>query len=149
VASTPSESAPQRRKATPSSRSRRSIRATAGKEREARSAPAVAPSEASAAIAAVRRFLDGYLPYSYGRADADAIRSAAATLVRALAAAPPRVPAAFARARPRLISVRADAATGDGKVGVLAVVEDGRRRYVVPLTVREDGGRWLVTEISG
>src|ERR671922_307819 len=59
--------------------------------------------------------------------------------VRALAAAPRRVPAAVARARPRLISVRAEAATGDQQVEVLAVVEDGRRRYVVPLRVREAG----------
>jgi hypothetical protein len=118
-------------------------------EGEARSAPAIAPREAHAAAAAARAFLEGYLPYSYGRADADRIRAAATTLLRELEAAPPRVPASVAHARPQLVSVRAEAATGGSDIDVVAEVEDGRRRYRIPLAVRNARGRWLVTAVSG
>ena len=69
-------------------------------EAEARNAPAVAPGDARAAAAAARVFLEGYLPYSYGRAQARRIRAAATSLLRELEASPPRVPASVARARP-------------------------------------------------
>jgi hypothetical protein len=118
-------------------------------EREAKSPPAVAPRKARAATAAARAFLAGYLPYSYGRSDADRIRAAARRLLRELEASLPRVPATVARARPRLISVRAQAATGDLDIDVLAVVDDGQRRYSIPLAVRHAGRRWIVTAISG
>jgi len=69
--------------------------------------------------------------------------------LRELEASPPRVPATVARARPRLISVRAEAATGDLDIDVLAVVDDGQRRYSIPLAVRHAGRRWIVTAVSG
>jgi hypothetical protein len=118
-------------------------------EREAKSPPAVAPRKARAATAAARAFLAGYLPYSYGRAQARRIRAAATSLLRELEASPPRVPASVARARPQLISVRAEAATGGSNVDVVAVVEDGRRRYHIPLAVRDTGRRWIVTAVRG
>jgi hypothetical protein len=118
-------------------------------EREAKSPPAVAPRIARAATAAARAFLAGYLRYSYGRSDAGKIRAAAWRLLRELEASPPRVPATVARARPRLISVRAAAATGGSNVDVVAVVEDGRRRYHIPLAVRDTGRRWIVTAVRG
>jgi hypothetical protein len=125
-----------------------SAAATQG-EREAKSPPAVAPREARVATAAARAFLDGYLPYSYGQSDAERIRAAAGRLLRELEASPPRVPASVARARPRLISVRAEAATGGSNVDVVAVVEDRRRRYHIPLVVRDTGRRWIVTAVRG
>jgi hypothetical protein len=118
-------------------------------EREAKSPPAVAPREARAATAAVRAFLAGYLPYSYGRSGAGQIRAAATRLLRELEASPPRVPATVARARPRLISVRAEAATGELGIDVLALVDDGQRRYSIPLAVRHAGRRWIVTAVGG
>jgi hypothetical protein len=105
-------------------------------EREPKNPRAVAPREARAATAAARAFLAGYLPYSYGRSDAERIRAAAWRLLRELKASPPRVPASVARARPQLVSVRAEAATGGSNVDVVAVVEDGQRRYRIPLAVR-------------
>ena len=118
-------------------------------EREAKSPPAVAPRKARAATAAARAFLAGYLPYSYGRAQARRIRAAATSLLRALEASPPRVPASVARTRPQLISVRAEAAAGGSNVDVVAVVEDGQRRYRIPLAVRHAGHRWIVTAVRG
>jgi hypothetical protein len=125
-----------------------SAAATQG-EREAKSPPAVAPREARAATAAARAFLEGYLPYSYGRAQAKRIRAAATSLLRELEASPPRVPASVDRARPQLISLRAVAATDGSNVDVVAGVEDGRRRYRIPLTVRDTGRRWVVTAVNG
>jgi hypothetical protein len=54
-----------------------------------------------------------------------------------------------ASARPRLLSVRARWTTGDRAVTVLAAVDDGQRRYEVPLDVRRARSRWIVTEING
>jgi hypothetical protein len=117
--------------------------------REPTKPPAVAPREARAATAAARAFLDDYLPYSYGRSDAGRIRAAAWRLLRELEASPPRVPGTVARARPRLISVHARAATGDLDVDVVAVVDDGQRRYRIPLAVRLTGRGWIVTAVRG
>ena len=118
-------------------------------EGEARNAPAVAPREARAAAAAASTFLKGYLPYSYGRAKVRRIRAAATPLLRELAASPPRVPASVAQARPQLVSVSAEAATGGSKIDVVAVVKDGQRRYSVRLSMREAGGRWVVSAVDG
>src|SRR4051794_3378428 len=118
-------------------------------EREARRAPAVAPADARAAATAARAFLGGYLRYSYGRAQARRIRAAAIPLLRELEASPPRVPASVARARPQLVSVRAEAATRGSDVDVVAVVDDGRRRYRIALALGDSGRRWVVTAVSG
>src|SRR3954452_21334484 len=61
-------------------------------EREARSAPAIAPRDTHAAPAAARASPEGYLRYSYGRAHAERIRAAAIPLLRELQTSPPRVP---------------------------------------------------------
>jgi hypothetical protein len=142
----PREAAP-RLSPTPSTSS--SSTAPTQGEREAKSPPAVASRNARAATAAARPFLAGYLPFSYGRSDAGKIRAAAWRLLRELEASPPRVPASVARTRPQLSSVRAAAATGDLDVDVLAVVDDGQRRYSIPLAVRHPSRRWIVTAVGG
>jgi hypothetical protein len=132
------------------SRSRSPSAAGAGPgEREARSAPAVAPYAAARAERAARAFLVDYLPYSYGRARAERIRAATGRLVRALERTPPRVPVTVTRADPRLISVHADATLGDLAINVVAAVDDGQRRYRVPLELRRTHGRWVVTAVGG
>src|SRR3954454_2263222 len=123
----------------------RAVRArqTALREREPRRAPAVASGAGRAAATAARVFLHAYLPYSYGRVDADRIRGPPPPLARALDDAPPRVPAAVARARPRLLSVLPEAATGDRDVLIVAVVDDGQRRYDVRLALHRGARRWV------
>ena len=118
-------------------------------EREAKGAPAVVPDQAALAQRAARTFLVGYLPYSYGRARAERIPAAARQLVRELERTPPRVPAAVARADPRLISVHAEATLGELAINVVAVVVDGQLRYRVPLELRRARGRWVVTAVGG
>jgi hypothetical protein len=118
-------------------------------EREARSAPAVAPYAAVRAERAARAFLVGYLQYSYGRARAESIRAATGRLVRALERTPPRMRAAVARADPQLVSVHAEATLGRSAINVVAVVADGQRRYRVPLELRRARGGWVVTAVGG
>src|SRR4051794_41983495 len=79
-------------------------------EREARRAPAVAPGYARAATTAARAFLGGYLPYSYGPAQARRIRAAAVPVLRGLEQFPPRVPARGPRGPPPPRSRRAPGA---------------------------------------
>ena len=113
--------------------------------------PAPAPgrsAEERAAMQAARRFLAGYLPYSYGRGPAGRIEAAAAPLATMLRRQPPRVPAADRQLRPRLVSLDVASSNGDLGFDLAAVVDDGRRRYSMILAVRPAGDRWLVTALS-
>ncbi len=98
---------------------------------------------------AARKFLVGYLPYSYGGARAERIWAAAGRLLRELERTPPRVPAAVARADPRLVSVHAEATLGHLAINVVAVVADGQRRYRVPLELRRTRSGWVVAAVGG
>jgi hypothetical protein len=71
------------------------------------------------------------------------------SLLRELEGSPPRVSEAVAPSRARGISVRAQAATSRREILVRAVVDDGRRRYSIPLSVRDRRGRWVVTAVGG
>jgi hypothetical protein len=96
---------------------------------------------------AARRFLAGYLAYSYGRADAGQIRTAAPGLRRRLAAEQPRVPARVRRRRPRLLLVQADG-VGRLRGRLLALVGNGSRRYTVGLELARTRIGWAVTDVG-
>jgi hypothetical protein len=96
---------------------------------------------------AARRFLSGYLPYSYGRRAAAKIRSVSPQLKRELARQAPRVPPALAaKARPRLQGLELSGIAGR-RVILLARIDDGQSRYVALLTVQRTGQRWAVTQV--
>jgi hypothetical protein len=107
-----------------------------------------AQEQIAAAKRAARAFLAGYLPYTYGRGRASAIPYATADLRRALGLRRPRVPTAERRRR-----VEVEALTVQGasprRVGMLALVDDGRRRYSVQLALARYPGGWKVTEVGG
>jgi hypothetical protein len=113
--------------------------------------PALSPAQAQARHCverAARRFLAGYLPYSYGRAPARSIRGATPALRRELATNPPRVAAVGTRsARPRVRELRVSGLNGS-RAYVLAQVDDGSRTYATSLTIQRRGGRWLVAEVQ-
>lgn len=114
---------------------------------EARRLTAAQRRAVRGASTAARRFLAGYLPYSYGRRPAGTIRSAAPSLRRALASQAPRVPPALVyKARPRLQRLQVSGIAG-GRVILLAHVDDGQGRYVALLTVQRRRGRWAVHEV--
>jgi hypothetical protein len=94
---------------------------------------------------AVRRFLGGYLPYTYG-ADRT-IQGATAELRRRLARERPRVPAAERRRRPRLEHLQTEGATRR-RAEAIAIVSDGARRYTVPLALSRTPAGWRVTSVG-
>jgi hypothetical protein len=102
----------------------------------------------SEASSAARAFLAGYLPYSYGQADAAGIRSAASELRDELQRNPPRVPPAkAAKAKPRVRRLEVSG-LDTGRVILLAQVDDGESRYATLITVNRRADRWIVTEVQ-
>jgi hypothetical protein len=91
---------------------------------------------------AARRFLAGYLPFTYGRGTAERIRHAAPELRAELR--PPRVPARERRPRVELLQTNG---VSRERAQVTALVRDGRRRYTVRLDLANTASGWLVTEI--
>src|SRR4051812_33302142 len=123
-----------------------------GAPREPQPAPTAGQSAAErVAFAAARRFLEGYLPYSYGRGPAGRIDAVAPPLAATLRRSPPRVPARIANdstLRPHVIALEVASANGDLGYDLRAAIDDGRRSYTMTLAVRPDGARWLVTAVS-
>jgi hypothetical protein len=97
---------------------------------------------------AARRFLAGYLPYSYGRRPASSISSVTADLRRELVRHTPRVPPALAaKARPRLEGKPRLSGIAADQVILLARIDDGQSRYAALLTVQRRGHRWAVSQV--
>ena len=122
------------------------------------SAPPSEESEPSAALEVsrsdlrvvkrtARRFLLDYLPFTYGRGSARHIRAASARLRAELAAEPPRVPPRERRHRPRVVLLQLDGA-GRAWAGVVALVDDGARRYSVAMTLARVGRSWQVARVG-
>jgi hypothetical protein len=107
----------------------------------------VSPEE-QAAMRAARRFLAGYLPYSYGRGSAAAIAAAAPPLLDQLRRSPPRVPPEDRTLEPRVVELEVASSNGDLGIDLTADIDDGRRRYSLTIAVRPAGDRWLVTAAS-
>ena len=102
----------------------------------------------SEASSAARVFLAGYLPYSYGQADAARIRSVSSELRDELQRNPPRVPPAKAtQARPRVRRLELSG-VDTGRVILLAQIDDGESRYATLVTVNRRDERWIVTEVQ-
>jgi hypothetical protein len=109
--------------------------------------PEVSRSELRIVKRTARRFLLDYLPFTYGRGSARNIRAASARLRAELAADPPRVPPRERRHRPRVVLLQLDGA-GRAWAGVVALVDDGARRYTVALTLARVGRAWQVTRVG-
>ena len=139
VASTPAPAAPA------------PTQTTGGEGSEDQEHDALTPAQQRAVHTAgtvARRFLAGYLPYSYGQGDADEIRSVARQLRAELAQDPPRVPPALAdKARPRVGRLQVSGTDRD-RVILLAQVDDGQSRYAILLTVQRRDEQWIVTQVQ-
>jgi hypothetical protein len=112
-------------------------------------APGAVASRADVAHAkrAARRFLAGYLPYTYGQRAAREIADVDPELRRRLASDRPRVPPQERRRRPRLELLHADGA-GRDRARMVALVSDGRRRYIVDLELARTSSGWHVTAVG-
>lgn len=105
-------------------------------------------AQVDAASTAARAFLAGYLPYSYGQADARELRAVVPELRDELARHPPRVPTAKSKqARPRLRGLQLSGVDA-GRVVLLAQVDDGDSRYAALVTVSQRGRGWQVSEVQ-
>lgn len=95
-------------------------------------------------LEAARRFLDGYLPFIYGRGSARAIPTAAPSLRKRLAESRLRVPPAANGRHPRVIRLDGRRLPA-GRVLVTATIGDGGpATYPISLTLVRRDGRWLV-----
>ena len=103
--------------------------------------------EVEQARRAARRFLVGYLLYSYGNGRAREIENASADLQRRLTRERPRVPRREARRRPRLVLLHADGA-GREHAGMVALVSDGARNYTVALELARTDAGWRVIDVG-
>lgn len=107
------------------------------------------PAFTAEAQRVARRFLDGYLAYTYGQGRASLITEASPMLAGSLKAHRPRVPPAARARHPRVIALQPTAAPA-GQVGVRVVVNDGGLiDYALDLTLTPQDGRLLVTSLDG
>ena len=109
--------------------------------------PLASRAEIAQAKRVARRFLRGYLRFSYGQAPASAIVGATEQLRRRLANARPRVPMKDRRRRPRVLLVQSDSVTRV-RAQLLAFVRDRERRYTVPLELARTRGGWRVVSLE-
>jgi hypothetical protein len=103
--------------------------------------------DVAASKRAARRFLKAYLPYTYGRARAARIAAVTPELRAELAAVAPRVPARERRRRPRLELLQSNGVSRD-RAELVALVDDGRRRYPLHLQLANTRSGWLVTGLG-
>jgi hypothetical protein len=109
---------------------------------------APSPEQVAGAQEAAEGFLDEYLAWTYGRGEAQEIANATPQLRDDLAEARPRVPA---NERDREADVQTLTLEGasNRKMGLQAVVDDGRRVYTVSLAAAlDDDDEWVVSEVG-
>ena len=99
-------------------------------------------------MAAARRFLAGYLPYSYGQAPRAGSRRPRRRWPARCAARRRGFPRRIAGCARGSSSLEVASSNGDLGLDLTAVVDDGRRRYSMILAVRPAGERWLVVALS-
>ena len=110
--------------------------------------PPVSGSDLRLASRVAGRFLRSYLMFAYGRARATSVESVTAGLRSQLVRDRAQVtPAEHAR-HPRVMSLRV-LGTNPGFVLATASVEDGGiAAYRLRFALREEGGRWLVSDVQ-
>jgi hypothetical protein len=95
-----------------------------------------------------RRFLAGYLAYTYGHGPVSQIVGADRALTHALQASRVPIPPAQRARRARVLWLQ-PAAAGAGQIGVTAVVNDGELvDYPLEVTLVREDGRLLITRLD-
>jgi hypothetical protein len=113
--------------------------------------PTAAAKVSRAAVAAAkhaaRRFLTGYLAFTYDHGPAGAIRGVSPALERELAAHPPRVPARERARRPHVRLLQTDGVSFTA-ASLLALVDDGARSHTLAVELAHIAGAWTVTRVG-
>lgn len=98
---------------------------------------------------AASRFLEGYLPFAYGRASARSVRALTPALRRQLIREHAQLTPVERRRHPRVVSLEA-AGRATGVVLATALVEDGGiTTYPLRLTMQRIADAWVVTGVDG
>ena len=100
-----------------------------------------------AAKRAARRFLGGYLPYTYGQRTAADVPAATSGLRQQLKAQAPRVPPGERHRHARVVALQANGA-GPVRAAMIALVDDGAHRYTVSLELERRRTGWQVTNVG-
>jgi hypothetical protein len=104
------------------------------------------PAEIAAAKRTARRFLTGYLAFSYDRAPASATGDIGQALERELAEHPPRVSARERARHPRVKLLQSEGVSPTA-ASLLALVDDGARSYTLTLELAHRAAGWIVTGV--
>ena len=115
---------------------------------EAADHPVPTRGELRSARQTAKRFLKGYLAYSYGRGTAADIEGVGPNLRRELAARPPRVPGTVARLRPRVMTIQLEAEETEN-VEATGLVRDGERAYSIVFELDQTADGWQVSGLGG
>lgn len=109
---------------------------------------APSPEQVAAAKEAAEGFLADYLPWTYGRGEAQEIANATPQLLDDLEDSRPRVPP-DERDRDADVQTLTLEGASSRKMGMQAVVDDGRRIYTVSLAAALDADEeWVVSEVG-
>lgn len=115
------------------------------------SRPRLAPPFPATAIRRARRvaqrFLAGYLPFAYGRADLAAVNGITPTL-RSLLLGRAQLTPAERRRRPRVVSLQTTATTPTFVVATAVIDDGGVTTYHLRFTLEGRAGRWLVSGVQ-
>ena len=110
--------------------------------------PPVSGSNLRLASRVARQFLLSYLKFAYGRARATSVEAVTPGLRRQLTRDGARVTPAERARHPRVVSLRV-LGTNPGFVLATASLEDGGiAAYRLRFALREEGGRWFVSDVQ-
>jgi hypothetical protein len=123
----------------------------ASRDRSARTIPSASlEHDRREASRVAKRFLAGYLSYTYGRSPADRIADASRSLIASLRAHPPTVSPAVRARHPRTVSLQPTVLRPGGGLVVAATVNDGGIvDYRVGVLLAREHGQLLVTGLVG
>jgi len=106
-------------------------------------------AEGADARPTARRFVNSYLAFIYGRAEAEDIAGVTAAVRRELAASRPRVPPALRQRRPRVIDLRLTQQTRDAVLATASVDDGDVAVYPIVFTLdRRRSGVWVVSRLA-
>jgi hypothetical protein len=101
----------------------------------------------SAARAPARRFLEGYLAFSYGHGRLSSIRDADPQLLRALTGQ--RVPPAARKRHPRILALRVQESAPGVAQATATIVDGSGVRYPLVFYLERPSRGWVVTRLAG
>lgn len=100
------------------------------------------------AAAAVRRFLTPYVPYLYGRGQADRVAPVTPAVSQALRSGSARITPAQRRRHPRVAGLKVTGQTSRSALTAVRISDAGPAPYQLTLTVERRAGRWVISDLG-